>query len=353
MDTVQNNTESETFDINIGDIIKFVKDNFKKIVVYSAIFAILGIVYALMARKEFESKTTLMPEITSKSSMGGLSSLASLAGVDIGGMSGGGDAVRPDLYPNILQSIPFALYLLKQKVYVSEYKDTMSVEQYFNKLDESFLTSLLKTSNKEVIKFDPLNKSKALELDKKQDALVKELLTRVVTMIDRKSGIITISTKMPDPVVAASAAVIAGDYLKEYVTSYRTDKAKRQVKFLGQKVIEAKQKYQAAELAVAGFKDRNRFLILSTPKVEEARLTADFMFAQNVHNELQRQYEQAKIKVEDETPVFKVLEPAKIPLKRSEPKRIFIVFIAALIGGLIGTTVALWPKIKEKLTLAE
>ena len=37
---------------------------------------------------------------------------------------------------------------------------------------------------------------------------------------------------------------------------------------------------------------------------------------------LSKQLEQAKIKVAEEAPVFKTLEPARIPLKKSGPKRV-------------------------------
>ncbi len=54
-----------------------------------------------------------MPEIQSKGAgLGGLGSLAGLAGIDIGGMAGSVDAIRPDIYPDVLQSVPFALQLL-------------------------------------------------------------------------------------------------------------------------------------------------------------------------------------------------------------------------------------------------
>ncbi len=66
----------------------------------------------MTAPKEFESKTPAYVELQSSSSlgkMGGLSALADLAGIDLAQMSGT-DAVRPDLYPNIIQSLPFLLF---------------------------------------------------------------------------------------------------------------------------------------------------------------------------------------------------------------------------------------------------
>jgi uncharacterized protein involved in exopolysaccharide biosynthesis len=328
--------QHDEIEINIADIIDFVKKNWKKAMLSAVAFGLVGVVFALSSQNEFESKTSLMPELQgSGSKLGGLSALAGLAGIEVGG-AGGTEAVRPDLYPNILQSTTFVLYLLQQTVYSHEYKEKMTVEQYFDKKNQGIIEKIFgKSGKKESDLLDPKNESKTLELTKKYESLVKDLNTRVVASVDKKSLIITVSSKMPDPVVAASTVKIAVDYLKEYVTNYRTDKSRKQVKFLANQVAEAKARYQNAEIAVAGYKDRNRFLIMNTAKVEEQRLIADFMLAQTVYNELSKQFEQSKIRVEEETPVFKVLDPAKIPLQKSEPKRSIMVLSFAVLGVVL------------------
>ena len=346
VENTENKTSGDEIEINIADIIKFVKDNFKKILLWAIIFGIVGAVYSLTVQKEYESRIQIMPELQSNSSlgkMGGLSALAGLAGIDLAQM-GGTEAVRPDLYPNILQSLPFSLYVLNQKVENNENGNVTTLEEFFKNLNSSWLSKLFDKDSVDV----KIPKSGLLKLTKEQEALIKDINLRISTTFDRKSGVITINTKMPDPIVAAKVAVLSSEYLKEYVTNYRTDKTKQQVTFFSERVNDAKRRYQAAEFAVASFKDRNRFLVMASPKVEEARLTADFMFAQSVYNDLQRQYEQARIKVQEETPVFKILEPARIPLRRSEPKRTIMVLVFAFLGGIFGTALCFWPRVKEK-----
>ena len=73
-------------------------------------FTIVGIIYAYSLKEEFVSEGKILPEVQSKA--GGASQfagLAALAGVDLGGASGGSDAVRPDLYPDVLKSTPYFL----------------------------------------------------------------------------------------------------------------------------------------------------------------------------------------------------------------------------------------------------
>jgi len=71
-------------------------------------------------------------------------------------------------------------------------------------------------------------------------------------------------------------------------------------------------------------------------KTEEERLHAEYSLSLNLFNTLSQQYEQAKIKVQEKTPVFKVIDPAKAPLQKSKPKRSLILVAMIFLGGFIG-----------------
>ncbi|WP_428658505.1 Wzz/FepE/Etk N-terminal domain-containing protein [Runella sp.] len=338
----------DEIEINIHDIISFFRSNIRRIILWGAGFGVLGAIYAFTAQNEFESKAVVLPEIASSSAlgkMGGLGALAGLAGIDISQMSST-EAIRPDLYPSITQSLPFALFMLEQKVYVSNLQKTIALHTYFEILEESWLNKFLGSKEKDKPKLDPRQFSQAVEITKKQEIWVKQIQQRVMTSFDRKTGIITINTKMPDPVVAATVARLSVEYIKEYVTNYRTDKARKQLVFLQKQVNEAKSRYQNSEAALAGYRDRNSFLVMNSAKVAEQRLQSEFMLAQNVYNGLVQQYEQAKIRVEEETPVFKMLEPPKIPLKKSEPRRGVIVAVFSIIGFFLSILI----KVVQQLT---
>ena len=162
---------------------------------------------------------------------------------------------------------------------------------------------------------------------------------RVFAEIDKKTGVLTIDAKMPDPVVAATIVQLALDYLTKYISNYRTGKSRQQVMFLTQQVTNARRRYEAAEYTVSAYRDRNRSIFLNTAKIEEQRLQADYLLAQTVYNDLSKQLEQARIKVQEEAPVFQVLEPARVPLQKSEPKRTITAIGFAVFGAIIGLSV--------------
>ncbi len=271
-------------------------------------------------------------------SLGNLSSLAGLAGIDINNIAGGSDAIRPELYPDVLQSAPFALFLFKQVVYTKSVSRPQLFEKYWEDQRGWNLLDWLSFGSEDQVQADlkVQNPTRLLQLTKDQEAMAEDLQEHIGATFDKKSGVLTINSVMPDPVVSAHIATLSLNYLNDYITTYRTEKARREVNFLSKQVGIARQRYQTAEYNLSVYRDKNRSVYLNTSKIEEQRLQAEFILSQDLYNTLSKQAEMAKIKVQQETPVFKILEPAKIPLKKSGPKRSLLILGFALLGMIVG-----------------
>jgi uncharacterized protein involved in exopolysaccharide biosynthesis len=333
-------TTSGEIEISLSDIVQFVKDSGKTVLITTLICAIVGLIYALSLRNEYTASVRVMPELKSPTGAGGLGelrSLAGLAGVNLDN-AGVSETIRPDLYPDVLQSTPFNIYLLQQPISTSN-KSVSSLQSYMT--DES--TGLFgSTSHDEKGEGEQRVKRVAkatVELTEEQENLSDELAKRISVAIDKKNGIITLSAVMPDPKVAATIASKTLEYLSKYVSDYRTGKARQQVNFLTKQVNEARRRYESAEFALYNYRDKNRSLFLNTAKIEEQRLQADYQLAQEIYTNLSRQLEQSRIKVQEEEPVFQILEPARVPSHKSGPKRtvtiVAFVFFGAILGFII------------------
>ena len=126
------------------------------------------------------------------------------------------------------------------------------------------------------------------------------------------------------------------DYLTQYVTNYRTEKARLDLHFYSQRLNESRQRYQTAQLAVFQYNDQHKYFVVQAATMGKQRREAELNIAQTVYTELSREFEQAKLRVQERTPVFKVLEPAQVPLKRVSPKRTILVLVFAAIGFGLG-----------------
>ena len=288
-----------------------------RLIIGTILFAMLGVAVALLQQSEYKSEARVMPEMRNGANdlFKRLSSVAGFANIDVGEAEGM-DAIRPDLYPNVLQSTPFVLYLINQAVTVSsgETKTVMQLllpDTGFQALINRLFAGEVDRPHQPVTRLTP----GTVRLTARQQELAEELNERIHAKLDTRSGLITISTQMPDAQAAAAVAQLAMNYLTGYVTSYRTSKARQDVAFYEKQLTQARQRYQRAQLAVFQHNDNNRNLVLQTATMNRQRMQAELTISQTVYTDLSGQFERAKLKVQEQTPVFKVLEPPKIPLK--------------------------------------
>jgi uncharacterized protein involved in exopolysaccharide biosynthesis len=342
--------KGDEIEIRLSDILRFLKDSRQTVIRWTLIAFVIGVLYVSFQPNQYTSYVKVMPELQTRgsSSLGNLGALAGLAGISLDAGASGLDAIRPDLYPSMLQSSPFGLYMLKQPVRVDN--QTYTVESYLKLAGQNSLSNRVSSalfgwlssddeSPTKSVKEPTRNPSQPLVLSQTQEGLVQDMIRRVQAEIDKKTGVITITVKMPDPVVAATVARLSLDYLTNYVTNYRTGKSRQQVTFLDKQVANARRRYEAAEYMLSAYRDRNRSVFLNTAKIEEQRLQADYLLAQTVYNDLSKQLEQARIKVQEEAPVFQLLEPARVPVNKSEPKRTITALGFAIFGAIIGLVI--------------
>ena len=309
------------------------------VIVIGLLTTLGGGYYAFTAQEEFESQGKILPEIppSATGSLGSLAGALGLSGIDLKNAT---EAIRPDLYPEVLKSTTFYLDLMKQPV-VTRTNQQLTFEEFYHRVveeNEEIDTTLLKKFNVEAKGFYVLNRI--------NENRIKDLRKRIFSTYDRKAGVISINVKLPDPVVAATVAKFSMDYLTEYVINYRTQKNRREVDFLAERLEIARGKYYSNQAKKAQYSDQFQAntIRLQAADVQRERIQAEYNTSSSFYNSLLTKYEEAKIKLHQETPVIKVLEPPTAPTRKSEPRRSVIVAIAGLLGGFFGVLIALIRK---------
>ncbi|MES2794436.1 MAG: Wzz/FepE/Etk N-terminal domain-containing protein [Bacteroidota bacterium] len=345
-------------EISIKQLFTILLNSKKKIAFITFLLAGIGVLYALMLPVQFSSEAKVLPEIVQSGGsklFSGFSSIAGLAGLDVDNL-GNSDAVRPNLYPDIVQSTPFVIHLLNMPVKTKTGEKYESLGHFLSKggkkttlgkLVKDFfdLFKSSKENNDSYATFKEIQPNQTYTFSKQQENIIKSFQSRVISSIDKKTGIISISVKMPDPNVAGFVANESLEYLKKYVVDYRLEKLKIYEKFLTDKTEEAKKRYESARYNLSNFRDRNKNLFLFVPKNQEEELKYEYDLAFGLYLEVSKKLEQTKIQAQNETPVLKVLEPAKIPLLKSEPKRTVIVISFAIVGFIFALIYSLFKGI--------
>lgn len=307
----------------------------KKLAVWSVCGALIGLVVAFSIPKEYTTSVKLAPEATDgKAAGGGLGALASMAGLG-GGISSGADAVYPQLYPDVVGSVPFTTGLFDVKVPTDgedgEIGKTVTVREFLEEDTKApwwgaifglpgKLIGLIKGGEEE----DANHKLNNFRLTPVENQLVLALNQRVSASVDAKTSVVTIDVKMQDPLVSAVLADTVVARLQEYVTNYRTNKARHDLDYAMKLNEEAKENYYKAQQSYADYQDRNQGLAFHSAQTMRERLENEMTLAFNLYNQTAQQVQKAQAKVQENTPVYAIVTPATVPVKASSPKKLMI-----------------------------
>lgn len=306
----------------------------KKLIKWSIVGAVIGVIVAVSIPKEYDTSVKLAPEMNGQAkASGGLAGLAAMAG--IGGLSGGGaDAVYPQLYPDVVNSVPFMTSLFDVPVHDKKGKNETTVRIFLEEDTKGpwwgvvmglpgKLIGLLRPADDEEGAGGE-HKTDAFKLTMDEDRLVEALRTRIGASVDTKTSVVTINVKMQDPMVSALLADTVVARLQEYITDYRTNKARQDLEYIDKLNEEAKANYYAAQEKLAQYQDRNQGIALHSAQTTRERLENESQLAFNLYNQTSQQLQAAKAKVQENTPAYAEIVPATVPVQASSPRKVFI-----------------------------
>lgn len=327
---------------------------------------IIGILIAIGTPKQYTVSVTLSPEVNGNNS--GSSGLASMAasflGANIGSTSP--DALNATLAPDIVASTPFLLELLDARVVSQDKKIDTTFTTYLEEEKSSWIGYVLKapgmaigglksllSDDEEATTADSI-RTGAIELNKKDAAKLEGLKKTILAEPDKKSGIITLTVTLQDPKVTATMADTVVSKLQQYIIAYRTRKAKEDCEYLEKLYKERQQEYYDAQRHYAHYVDANSNMVFQSTMAERERLQNDMNLAYQVYSQVAQQLQVARAKVQEEKPVFAVVEPAVVPLQPSgTSKKVIVIgfiFLAVVFTGawqLLGKPY--WQQLKEAL----
>ena len=161
--------------------------------------------------------------------------------------------------------------------------------------------------------------------------------------VDKKTDVISIEVTDQDPLVCATMADSVRVTLQEFITRYRTNKARIDLDFTKKLYIDAKKDYEKARQVYASYSDANQDVILQSYISKKEDLENDMQLKFNTYSTLAARYQAALAKVQERTPAFTVLQGASVPVKPAGPKRMIFVLVV-MFFTFIGTSVYIVQK---------
>lgn len=351
--------ENDEITIDWMDILRRIYAIRKTLYKAAGVGVILGILIALSIPKQYTVTVTLSPEMSGDKA-GGLASLASsfLGG---GTTSNSNDALNVTLAPDIVASTPFVLDLFDARVQTLDGKLDTTLVAYLDEQKQPWW-GYIKTAPGMAIgaikslfseETDTVSVLNPFQLTEKEAGKVKGLRQAITAEVDKKTAMTTITITLQDPKVTAIVADSVVAKLQQYIVDYRIKKAKEDCDYLEQLYHERQQEYYDAQSKYAHYFDSNRNIAFQSVRAEQERLQNDMNLAYQVYSQVAQQLQVARAKIQEEKPVFAVVEPATIPILPSSISRkiiilgiLFITICSTTIWKLFG--IPYYRKIKQQ-----
>ena len=321
----------------------------KKIAKQKKLFLItLPIVFALSCGfilsipRTYTSMVKLAPE-ASTPSLGSLGAMASSFGIDLSSAMNSSDAISPELYPDMVESMDFRTSLFKVKIHTGSNSFSGYYYDYLTKHQKAAwwgniatgVFSIFKKQQPDSIGIQKLNPFKPT---KEQLKVAKLIDGKIDCSVDKKTSVITIEVTDQDPLVSATIADSVQRKIQQFIIDYRTRKAKNDLQYTQRLYEEAKSKYIKARRTYGAYGDTNEDLVLQSYKLKSEDLENEMQLQFNNYQALATQLQAAKAKVQERTPAFTILQTPYVPIRPSGPKRMLFVLVC-LIAATLGLTV--------------
>ena len=321
----------EENEFDLMDLLRKIIGIRKKIYKAAGIGLVIGFIIAVSIPKKYTVEVTLSPEM-GNGKEGGLSGLAaSFLGSGVT-MADGSDALNASLSPDIVSSTPFLLELSTMEILVSK-NEVMTLDTYLDEETSPWWSYVIGVPNMVIggIKSlfaeedEPVSSDKTglgtIELSKKELKKIETLKKMISASVDKKTSMTSVAVTFQTPRVAAVVADSVVKKLQEHIIDYRTSKAKEDCGYLEKLFKERQQEYYAAQQKYADYLDSHDNIILQSVRAEQERLQNDMSLAYQVYSQVASQLQVARAKVQEEKPVFAVVEPAVVPLYPSGTSR--------------------------------
>ncbi|MBO7579937.1 MAG: chain-length determining protein [Bacteroidaceae bacterium] len=313
---------------------------------------VLACIYTLSLPNYYTCEVQLAPELSTSRSTNSLSVLANQFGLRMGSGTMGSEALYPILYPDVVNSTDFKISLFNIPVHKKDSTRTMTYYDYLmNDQKVPWWTSVIGVAMEGVAsifsteektieekKIDPF------QLTKQQTNIAKFLEKKVICDVDNKTLVISIEVIDQDPLICATIADSVQTRLQEFITDYRTQKARVDVEYNQKLTADAKVLYDEARKKYAAYADAHQDIIYQSDRTKLMDLENDMQLKYNAYNAMAQRLLLAETKVQEETPSFTTLQRATVPVKKSGPARSKMVLIALFLA-FIGTSI--WILYKE------
>jgi len=348
---------SNSDEISISDLLSklksgsnYLKTKWLTLLIAGLFGGIIGLGYAFLKKPIYAANCTFVLDENIKG--GGLSQyagLASLAGIDLGGNTGGG-LFEGD---NIIELYKSRLMIEKALLSEADFngKKELLIDRYidFNKLRARW-------KEKDDIKNITFNNAPD-KFNRNQDSIINDIVELFnkkvlsVTKPDKKLSIINVEVSSSDELFAKEFTEVLVQTVNNFYVQTKTQKASQNVQILQKQADSVRQVLNSSISGVASAIDSspNANPLVVSLKVPSQKKQIDVQANSAIYSEVVKNLEVSKMVLRQETPLIQLIDSPVLPLSVNRVGKLTSTTIGIILGILIALIYLIIKKISYNL----
>ncbi len=323
------------------ELIRYLTRQWKILLIVGVLFGVLGLIYALLKKKQYEAQLTfVLDESRGGGLLGSYSSIASQFGVDLGSSGGNGSGIFNE--DNIMEFLKSKL-MVERTLLSSLEVDGQNITLADYYIQIYGLKSKWKEHHPELNEFRFPLQSPTDSLNRVQDSIMTQLYMQIVKnnitadKPDKKLNFIAVkTTTLNEEFSKIFTERLVSEATRFYIET-KTQRSQQTVSRLQAQADSILSELTQKTFQAAESEDLNQNPVLKVATVKTEYMTRDKAILQTMYGEVVRNLEMAKMSLSEETPVIQVVDVPRYPLtvKHLGAKMGFV--LGMILGGFLAS----------------
>ena len=342
---------------NLLPIIKLLLENIKHIILFSILSLVIGVFYSMTREDIYTSSTRLVSKLSNeKNANTSLQNLASLAGINLD--LNNDNLINDDFYPIIFGNIELKKSFIDIKIdddyYLRDYifensKSSFNIISLFKKVFNLFRSLFI--DEKDTKEENDIISNDILKITDDDFKIIKGLNKIINIEMDNENSSFILTCNMNNKNYSANVLSEVKMILQEKIISINIDKLIDEKIYIESLLNEKKLEFSIIQNRLSVFRDKNINLSTEKIKSELNNLQSEYNLIFNIYSELLLKYENKKLEIKRNTPIFTTLEPILIPNERSYPNKVKLTIFISFILTILFTIIYLFISISNRKKL--
>lgn len=322
---------------------KFLLSKWKFILILAFVGALAGLGYSILNKPKYNAKITFALEDKAATGGGGIMSIASQFGFDLGGSNGGvftGD--------NILELLKSRLLIEKTLLTTVNIngKDQKLISYYldFTKLNKNW-------SNDPLLKNFSFDSTSNESLRYQRDSILGDVYSTIfndmlsVKKIDKKLSVVAVNFVSGNERFSQLFVENLVDNVASFYIDTKTGKSRKNVALLEHRVDSVKNELDAAMYGRAQFSDQNFGLVRQQAAVPKIKQEIRVQMLSTMYTELIKNLEFAKLALMREEPIIQIIDRPILPLDKQKLGKKMGVILGGILFGFLSVLFIIIKKV--------